>query len=248
MDYVDENIMLDNKTIREGIMTVIGVNEKEFGFCFSIITGKTLLEYIKMRKLFFASQSLINEKERTIVDIALDYGYSEGSSFSRDMRALFNVTPREIRNLKAKINHNKYKLEHFSQSIESGNERVNRILSEWGKTGEILPWDESFLMRMIEAQEEFGVGMGLCSKIEDLADELGLPFHRFMKICVDMIQDIISDPDYIHPLHEAVMDWGLQSVDELAKICDFYGCKYHDLNDFMVNKYVEQKQSNKGGA
>ena len=97
MDYIDASILHDVETIKKGIYSLIGYNSLTFGNCFSVLTGQTLFHYINGRKMYFAAQSLRNDIDRSIADIALEYGYSEQSAFSRAFKLYCQVTPLEVR-------------------------------------------------------------------------------------------------------------------------------------------------------
>lgn len=40
---------------------------------------------------------------------------------------------------------------------------------------------------------------------------------------------------------EAAIELGIKSEEELEKICEYYQCKYYDLDEWMVEKYYENK-------
>jgi hypothetical protein len=42
------------------------------------------------------------------------------------------------------------------------------------------------------------------------------------------------------PRVEKAIDCGISSDEELGKICDYYNCKYYDLDTFMVDAYRKQ--------
>lgn len=91
---------------------------------FSFLTGVTLSEYIRRRRLTLAAFELNNSDIR-IIDIAVKYGYSSPDSFTRAFQSLHGITPSEARNkgqaLKA------YPRMTFQLSIKGGNEMNYRI-------------------------------------------------------------------------------------------------------------------------
>ena len=97
MDYIDEHIGDDSETIKKGIWLSTGYSSAEFGKFFSILTNETLFSYIRRRKLYLAFNELQRNRNKPIVDIALDYGYSEQSAFTRAMKNEYDMTPDEIR-------------------------------------------------------------------------------------------------------------------------------------------------------
>ena len=83
-----------NETLRyleENIMTVQGPKEVAMSVhvsasylqnSFQMITGYTIGEYIRSRRLYLAAMDLI-EKDEKIIDVAQKYGYESQESFSR---------------------------------------------------------------------------------------------------------------------------------------------------------------------
>ena len=59
-------------------------------------TGKPLSRYVKERRIANAAQELLNT-DRTILDIALHYGFSGRTVFSRTFRRYTDYTPSEFR-------------------------------------------------------------------------------------------------------------------------------------------------------
>ena len=55
MDYIDENIKSDTKTIVEGISKLIGYNGNYFKYFFILLTKNELNKYILNRRLYFAA-------------------------------------------------------------------------------------------------------------------------------------------------------------------------------------------------
>ncbi|RSK29299.1 AraC family transcriptional regulator [Bacillus sp. HMF5848] len=64
---------------------------------FHMLTGITVAEYVRKRKLTLAAQELIVSKTK-IIDLALKYGYETPESFSKAFRKLHGVSPSEARN------------------------------------------------------------------------------------------------------------------------------------------------------
>ena len=62
---------------------------------FYSITGYTVKEYIRLRRLSCAAAALRDEQQNTlrIIDIAVKYGWTSADGFSRAFTAAFGVTP-----------------------------------------------------------------------------------------------------------------------------------------------------------
>ncbi|MBR6789438.1 MAG: helix-turn-helix transcriptional regulator [Oscillospiraceae bacterium] len=63
---------------------------------FREVSGMTLREYLRQRRLAFALKAL-RDTERSILDIALDHGFSSHEAFSRAFRTAYGVTPAAYR-------------------------------------------------------------------------------------------------------------------------------------------------------
>ncbi len=63
---------------------------------FKDFKGCTLGEYVRKRRLLEAAKSL-QEKDMSILDIALMYGFSSQATFTRIFKKHFNTTPAKFR-------------------------------------------------------------------------------------------------------------------------------------------------------
>lgn len=63
---------------------------------FQIMTGYSLGEYMRNRKLYMAAMDLINSDEK-IIDIAYKYGYETPESFTKAFSRFHESTPSEVR-------------------------------------------------------------------------------------------------------------------------------------------------------
>ncbi len=63
---------------------------------FSEIAGMPLREYLRQRKLAFALKE-VRDSDRSLLDIALDHGFSSNEAFTRAFRQTYSVTPSAYR-------------------------------------------------------------------------------------------------------------------------------------------------------
>lgn len=76
---------------------------------FKEISGMQFRDYLRLRKLAFALKE-IRDSEKSILDIAFDYGFSSHEAFTRAFKGTYGVTPSEYRKkprpvvLRTKIN------------------------------------------------------------------------------------------------------------------------------------------------
>ncbi len=103
IDYLEKN--LTAKINIKKISKKLGLNDFIMQRVFSIITGITITEYVRKRRLSLAYEEL-KLTDKKIIDIALKYGYDSHISFSRSFKKEFNIKPSELR----KEKDNDYKL------------------------------------------------------------------------------------------------------------------------------------------
>ena len=243
MDYIDANISQDVESIKKGIYSLIGYNSLTFGNCFSILTGQTLFHYINDRKMFFAAQSLRNDVDRSIADIALEYGYSEQSAFSRAFKLYCQTTPLKVRKGNANISDNKYKLVDICNANKNNDDRLACIVKEFQETRDLSVPSWRYLERMDEASQNCMFDIDTCSAVFELAERLEIPFEMLLSACEDIVIETRSDPDYLSSKVEKAISCGISSDMELKEICNYYNCKYYDLDEFMVKIYRDQLKS-----
>ena len=66
---------------------------------FQMITGYTIGEYVRSRRLYLAAMDLL-EKDEKIIDIAQKYGYETPESFTKAFSRFHDATPTEIKKKK----------------------------------------------------------------------------------------------------------------------------------------------------
>lgn len=123
--YIEENLTgdIDFKEVAR----IAYCSEYHFQRMFSYLSGVSLSEYIRRRRLSLAAFELINSHVR-IIDLAIKYGYSSPDAFTRAFQGLHGITPSEARNngqsLKA------FPRMTFQLSISGGNEMNYRIVEK----------------------------------------------------------------------------------------------------------------------
>jgi len=64
---------------------------------FHMLTGMTVAEYMRKRKLTLAAQELAVSKDARVLDVALKYGYDSPESFAKAFRRVHGITPSAAR-------------------------------------------------------------------------------------------------------------------------------------------------------
>jgi AraC family transcriptional regulator len=90
MDYIEDNLTGEIKY--ENIAQIVCCSVNHFQRMFSFITGITLSEYIRRRRLTLAALELQKYNSK-IIDIAFKYGYDSPDSFTRAFVRLHGITP-----------------------------------------------------------------------------------------------------------------------------------------------------------
>lgn len=93
-NYIEQNLTSDLKL--DSIAKECNVSYHYFSKVFTLITGYTLKEYIRNRRITLASYEIVNSEQR-IIDIAFKYGYSSNESFSRAFKKIHGINPSEAR-------------------------------------------------------------------------------------------------------------------------------------------------------
>lgn len=94
MAYIEET--LESETEAGRVQQLSGYSLPLFSRLFSILTGITLAEYIRFRRLTKAA-SLLRETEEKVIDIAARYGYESPDAFTLAFRKFHGHTPTEVR-------------------------------------------------------------------------------------------------------------------------------------------------------
>ncbi len=122
LSYIEEHLA-DEIDFRE-VARLAVCSEYHFSRMFSFLTGVTLSEYIRRRRLTLAAFELQNGDKR-VIDVALKYGYSSPDSFARAFHGVHGILPSTVKGnghqLKA------YSRMTFQLSIRGGIEMNYRI-------------------------------------------------------------------------------------------------------------------------
>lgn len=236
MDYIDANIQNSPESLKKDIYKLTGINSNTFGNCFSVLSNDTLFHYIIERKMYFASIELRENLEKTICDIALDYGYSEQSSFTRAMKSYCKCTPNDIRKGISVIPDKKYALKDFNN--ETFDTQTQHVLRALKNNESISYYNMKLLFELETASEQYGFDFDTCCLIADLAEKLEVSPLGLIEKCFHLV---VEEENEITQEELIAIDCGIESDEELKEICEYFDCKYYDLDSFMVRAYREQK-------
>ncbi|WP_444684816.1 AraC family transcriptional regulator [Alkalicoccus luteus] len=94
LDLIEE--LLPGKIKSEDIAAAAGLSSFHYQRMFQILTGFTLQEYIRNRRLTLAAQEL-QASSRSITELSWDYGYETPESFSKAFKTLHGIPPSSVR-------------------------------------------------------------------------------------------------------------------------------------------------------
>ena len=94
LKYIETNIM----TVQgpKEVAMEVHVSSSYLQNSFQMITGYTIGEYIRSRKLYLAAMDLL-EKDEKIIDVAARYGYETPESFTKAFTRFHDATPNEVK-------------------------------------------------------------------------------------------------------------------------------------------------------
>ncbi|WP_042372389.1 AraC family transcriptional regulator [Streptacidiphilus neutrinimicus] len=94
LEYIEEHL---REPLDVGELARIALtSEYHLRRMFSALAGMPLSEYVRRRRLTMAGAEVV-AGERTLLDIAVRYGYGSGEAFARAFRAMHGVGPGEAR-------------------------------------------------------------------------------------------------------------------------------------------------------
>ncbi len=93
IDYIEKHLTDDELSL-ELVSEYAGVSDYHFRKVFFYLSGLTLSEYIKNRKLSEASMDLLHGEK--VTDVALKYGYQSMDGFTRAFKKWSGVLPSDV--------------------------------------------------------------------------------------------------------------------------------------------------------
>ncbi len=95
IQYIEEN--LNEEISLKVIAKRVHFSEFHFHRLFKSITGSTVMEYVRKKRLEKAAE-ILSETSEKITDIAYKYQYSSEEAFSRAFKKAYGNSPRDYRN------------------------------------------------------------------------------------------------------------------------------------------------------
>lgn len=92
INYIEEDLLNDHPT--GDIEKITGTSDYQFKRMFSFLTGMSLGEYIRNRRLSMACQDLLGGAK--VIDVAFKYGYQSTDGFSKAFQEWSGFRPSEV--------------------------------------------------------------------------------------------------------------------------------------------------------
>lgn len=101
LDLIEEN--LSEEISIDDLANAANLSPFYYQRLFKRLVNKTVMEYIKLRRLAKASEYLAENKSR-ILDVALNFGFDSHETFTRSFKKAYGLTPEEYRANSVKLN------------------------------------------------------------------------------------------------------------------------------------------------
>lgn len=125
LEYIDQHLEADLSL--NTISKIACFSPFHFHRIFKFITNETLNDYITRRKIEKSALDLLHKNTKT-TEIAHNYGFSDGSSFSKTFKKYYGINPTEFR--------------------KQNPHRIGRIRQLKSKNGQEYPDKDTYICRM----------------------------------------------------------------------------------------------------
>ncbi|MFH9607476.1 GyrI-like domain-containing protein [Streptomyces sp. NPDC017448] len=95
MDHIEAH--LGERIDAADLARIAMTSEHHFRRMFSALAGLPLAEYVRRRRMTVAGAEVLAAPDRTLLDVAVRYGYDSGEGFARAFRAVHGIGPGEAR-------------------------------------------------------------------------------------------------------------------------------------------------------
>lgn len=96
LEYIEAHLSDNIRT--EDVAAACFCSKSTLEKLFRCVNGISIRDYVIRRRMMLAARKLSGSRELSILDIALEYGYSTHESFARAFEQVWNCKPSEFRN------------------------------------------------------------------------------------------------------------------------------------------------------
>ena len=169
MEHIEDH--LDQRIEAADLARIAVTSEYHLRRLFSALAGIPLSEYIRRRRLTVAGAEVLAD-ERTLLEIAVRYGYTSGEAFARAFRAMHGVGPGEARRIGAAL-HSQPRMS-FRLVVEGSSSMRYRVVEKEefrvvGKTARVPLVHEGVNPAIAEFIR--GIGKETLERIQSLSDQ-----------------------------------------------------------------------------
>lgn len=225
VEYIEDNIY-EKVNISE-IANQAYMSEHTFTELFASITGFSVAEYMRHRRLTLAVEEILHSNDK-IIDIAYRHGYESPESFSRAFKRFHGLSPVQIRKQKGSTNH-LGKLQ-FTQNnvVNPGTEKAYRVLENgpvyYTKEMDlIVTWFRDVLgwVANVDIRDNLGVGMFGCAMPipEDIVSEQLTSFMGFSLFYGEPSRRVVGfiAVDRVDQLHDYIISNGWTQITDIVE-------------------------------
>lgn len=101
VDYIEEHLSEEIKI--DNLAELASLSQVYYQRLFSRLVKRPVNEYVKLRRLAKASEEMLDKNKR-ILDIALDVGFSSHETLTRAFKDAYGMTPEEFRANPVRLN------------------------------------------------------------------------------------------------------------------------------------------------
>lgn len=183
IDYLEENICEELEI--EEIARISCLSKFHFQRMFHLLSGYTIAEYIRKRRLTLAAQELATD-DLKVIDVGIKYGYSTAESFSKAFSRLHGINPSAVKNSKEKLK--AYPRLFFQLKLQGAKNMDYRIVEKkefqvTGKSIEVSTLDGQNFIEIPKFWDECNQN-GFCEQLYAYANQWGV-----LGICMDYEED-----------------------------------------------------------
>ena len=95
LEYIENNLTQPLKT--ESVAEQLYCSKSTIEKLFRYINNISIRDYIIRRRISMASREMIKDPEKSLLDIAIEYGYGSNEAFTRAFSSVWQVSPSEFR-------------------------------------------------------------------------------------------------------------------------------------------------------
>jgi len=189
LDYIERH--MDGDIDMGEAASIACASPFHFQRMFHMLTGVTVVEYIRKRRLTLAAQELASTRVK-VIDVALKYGYDTPEAFCKAFRRAHGITPSEARKAESRLK--AVPRISFHVSLKGDQEMDYRIVEKpafkvAGKGVRVSTKDGENL-RTIPAFWQESMSNGTVDKLAKSVTPGGVTGGAMLGICADFRQDI----------------------------------------------------------